>query len=53
MKSADFNSLNAVDKVHVTMICISIAMKELNWQVPAINGSILPQNAIDWSGGDD
>jgi len=53
MTSADFFELGAVDKVHVTMICLSIAMKELNWQVPAINGSILPQNAVDWSGGDD
>ena len=50
MTSADFFKLGATDKVYVTMICLSIAMRELNWQVPAINGSILPQNSIDWRG---
>jgi len=50
MKSANFDSLGATDKVHVTMICLSVAMKDLGWETPAINGSVLPQNSIDWRG---
>lgn len=44
----DFNTLDATNKVYATFYCMRMALSNMGYHIPAVNGSALAQNTIDW-----